>query len=53
MVGALRLGQLCEQIETAGNAGDGAACRSLCDGLAQTLGQARISITKHLESLTT
>jgi PAS domain S-box-containing protein len=53
MVGSLRLGALCEQIETAGNAGDGAACRGLSDGLAQTLAQARDCITQHLENSAT
>ena len=51
MVGALRLAELCEQIETAGCAGDGPACRSLSDGLALTLAQARDCITQHLGNL--
>jgi hypothetical protein len=33
-VGALRLGELCQRLETAGRAGDVLTCRSLTDGLA-------------------
>ena len=33
-VGALRLGELCQRLETAGRAGDVSTCRSLTDGLA-------------------
>ncbi|MBV5299046.1 MAG: PAS domain S-box protein, partial [Rhodoferax sp.] len=51
MVGALRLGELCEQIETAGHTGDGPTCSHLREDLAQTLAQARVSITQHMESL--
>ena len=48
MVGALQLGELCEQIETAGNASDSAACQPLCQDLPQTFAQARLRITEHL-----
>ena len=53
MVGALQLGEVCEQVETAGNCGDGPACRSQSQGLAQAWAQARASIMQHREELTT
>ena len=49
MVGALRLGELCEQIETAGCAGDEMVCSTLRDDLVLALAQAQASITQHLE----
>ena len=51
MVGALQLGELCEHIETAGSDSDSASCQTLCEDLAQTLAQARLRITEHLEGL--
>ena len=51
MVGALRLGELCEQIETSGSSDDGAACMPLCQALEPTLAPARDRITRHLETL--
>ena len=51
MVGALRLGDLCEQIETSGSSDDGAACLPLCQALEPTLAPARDRITSHLETL--
>ena len=51
MVGALQLGELCEQLETAGSASDSAACQTLGANLAQTLAQARLHITEHLKVL--
>ena len=44
-VGALHLGALCEQIETAGRAGDDPACGLLRQGLEQALEQVRLSST--------
>ena len=51
MVGALRLGDLCEQIETSGSSDDGAACLPLCQALEPTFGPARDRITRHLKTL--
>ena len=53
MVGALQLGELCEQIETAGSDGEGPACRLISQDLAPILAQARISITQHMDGLAT
>ena len=52
MVGALRLGELCEAIETVGDGGDLAQCQSLCQGLADTFSEARAHIKIHIEALT-
>ncbi len=49
MVGALQLGELCEQIETAGSESDGSVCRTLSEDLKPTLARARITITEHLQ----
>jgi CheY-like chemotaxis protein len=46
-VGAMRLGALCEQIETAGQAGDGPACSALIACLADTFAQAQDAILAH------
>jgi len=51
MVGALALGDLCEQLETVSSVGDETACLRLTEDLVQALAQARLSITQHLESL--
>ena len=48
-VGALYLGALCEEIETAGVSADGPACRLLHQGMAQALAQAQHSIQQYLE----
>ena len=51
MVGALHLGELCEQLETAGSDSDGPACHRLKAGLAQAFDQSRVSVMEHLEGL--
>ena len=51
MVGALRLGWVCEEIDTAGSLGDEPSCSLLSQALAQTWAQARVSITQHLAGL--
>ena len=48
-VGALYLGALCEEIETAGVSADGPVCRLLHQGMAQALAQAQHSIQQYLE----
>ena len=48
-LGALYLGALCQEIETAGFADDGPACRLLHQGMAQALAQAQHSIQQYLE----
>ena len=48
-VGALALGELCQQIETSGRAGDAANCIALVCGLAIALAQAQTRIHEHLE----
>ena len=52
MVGALRLGELCEAIETVGDGGDLAHCQRLCQGLDATFAEARAHIKIHIEALT-
>ena len=47
-VGALRLGELCQRLETAGRAGDVLTCRSLTDGLAAAFAAAAAPIVGHL-----
>ncbi len=47
-VGAMALGELCQQIETAGFAGDAPACTALIQELTQTLAQAQRAIHQHL-----
>ena len=51
MVGALYLGELCEQIDTAGSSDDGRVCSALSQGLVHGFAQARVSIAQHLENL--
>ena len=46
-VGALRLGAVCQAIETAGQAGDAQALRSLVELLPQLLAGAELEITTH------
>jgi HPt (histidine-containing phosphotransfer) domain-containing protein len=48
-VGALALGELCQQIETTGHAGDAPACTELAQGLAETLAVAQQAIHHHLK----
>ncbi len=47
-VGALALGELCQQIETAGRLGDAATCSALLASLAETFAQANNKILAHL-----
>ncbi|MEI8158931.1 MAG: PAS domain-containing protein [Burkholderiales bacterium] len=47
-VGALALGELCQQLETAGNAGDEATCSALAQSLAQAFDAAALAINRHL-----
>ena len=47
-VGASALGELCQQVETAGMANDAAHCASLAAGLATVFGQAQACILAHL-----
>ncbi len=47
-VGVLALGELCQQIETAGHAGDAPACTALAQGLAQALALSQRAILQHL-----
>ena len=49
-VGALQLGALCEALETAGKAGDGATCRALIEGFPATFTAVSQHINNHLES---
>ena len=51
MVGALHLGDLCEQLETAGSDSDGPQCHLLKAGLAQAFDQSRVNVIAHLEGL--
>ena len=51
MVGALYLGELCEQLETAGSDSDGPVCHRLKAGLAQAFDQSRVRALEHLEGL--
>jgi HPt (histidine-containing phosphotransfer) domain-containing protein len=50
-VGALQLGNLCEELELAGKAGDAARCSALSTVLPTTFMLASQRINKHLESL--
>jgi HPt (histidine-containing phosphotransfer) domain-containing protein len=47
-VGALALGELCQALETAGRAGDTAACTQLAVDLAPALHAASVKINGHL-----
>ena len=47
-VGALALGELCQHIETAGNAGDSLACATLAADLPVTFAVAMQAIREHL-----
>jgi HPt (histidine-containing phosphotransfer) domain-containing protein len=47
-VGALELGELCQRLETAGRAGDGAQCAALTGGLAREFAAAQTAIEAHL-----
>jgi CheY-like chemotaxis protein len=47
-VGALRLGELSEALEIAGQTGDAAHCTSLIQGLPQALAEVQACITTHL-----
>jgi CheY-like chemotaxis protein/HPt (histidine-containing phosphotransfer) domain-containing protein len=49
-VGALKLGELCEALETAGKSGDAALCCALTKELLEIFTLASQSIHKHLES---
>ena len=51
MVGALRLGELCESIETAGDDREGARCQMLCESLESTYSEARANIVVHMKRL--
>ncbi len=51
MVGALRLGELCEAIETAGDAGEAADCQMLCERLEGLFLEAKAPIALHVERL--
>jgi CheY-like chemotaxis protein/HPt (histidine-containing phosphotransfer) domain-containing protein len=51
MVGALRFGELCEAIETAGSAGDGPVCIALSQELGPALAIVKGCILLHLEEL--
>jgi CheY-like chemotaxis protein len=48
-VGAMALGELCQQIETTGHAGNATACTALVQGLAEALAVAQQAIPQHLE----
>jgi PAS domain S-box-containing protein len=47
-VGALALGELCQQIETAGHAGDASACTALVRGFTEALTMAQRAIHQYL-----
>ena len=47
-VGALALGELCQAIETAGNAGDAPACSALVPDMAAAFAVAALAINHHL-----
>jgi CheY-like chemotaxis protein len=47
-VGALRLGELCQSLETAARAGDGQQCSALASGLAGEFAAAATAINGHL-----
>ena len=47
-VGALALGEQCQAIETAGNAGDAATCTALAPGLTAAFAAAALAINSHL-----
>ena len=49
-VGAMALGQACQQLEQLGRAGDGPACSALMGTLTQTFASAQGQIRAHLES---
>ena len=49
-VGALRLGELCQEMETAGGTGDIQACGTAIDHLKNTYAESVKSITQHLNS---
>ena len=51
MVGALRLGELCEAIETAGDTGELSHCQRLCEGLAGLFLEAKAHIKIHIKEL--
>jgi hypothetical protein len=44
----MALGELCQQIETTGHAGDAPACNKLAQGLAEALSAAQRAIQQHL-----
>jgi PAS domain S-box-containing protein len=48
-VGAMALGELCQQIETAGLAGDATGCTAMTQGLTEALAAAQQAIHQHLE----
>ena len=50
-VGALRMGERSQCLETAGRAGDTQQCRALAAGLAGELAAATVAIQEHLKSL--
>jgi len=50
-VGALVLGQLCQQIETAGQAGDSAACQALIARIDHALTQAQERIVAYQDQV--
>ncbi len=50
-VGALALGELCQQIETSGRAGDVSACLSQAQGLEAALSAAEQRILQHCPSV--
>jgi CheY-like chemotaxis protein/HPt (histidine-containing phosphotransfer) domain-containing protein len=49
-IGALRLGDLCQRLETAGRAGDGAQCAALAAGLAAEYAQAAAVINAFMRT---
>jgi len=51
MVGALRFGELCEGLETAGSAGDGPACIAHGQQLEPALAVVKACIASHLEGM--
>ena len=51
-VGALWLGELCQEIETSAHDGDGVTCYARVDGLALAFANAQTQIENHLAALT-
>jgi HPt (histidine-containing phosphotransfer) domain-containing protein len=51
MVGALRLGELCESIETAGDTSDVTHFQMLCESLGSTYSEALENIVVHMKEL--